>query len=192
MLRLKSIFLFLSFLILSTPLHAQLTINGTVTDAKTGETLPGVNVYLAITTFGSSTNTEGNYQISNIPSGTYVLVFNFIGYKTKTYQLKVQDASFSRKMNMQLKPQTLFLDEANVVSSNKEWAKNYERFEKVFLGGTPFAKQTSIENPWVISFSQSAGTDSLIASANKPIAIINRALGYKIYAELVEFKWPKY
>ncbi|MBK6263458.1 SusC/RagA family TonB-linked outer membrane protein [Marivirga sp. S37H4] len=54
------------------------TVRGTVTDAETGEGLPGVNVVLEGTNTGVNTDLEGNYQIS-VPSDGGVLVFSFIG-----------------------------------------------------------------------------------------------------------------
>ncbi len=55
-------------------------ISGYVQDAKTGEALPGANVWLEGTTYGSATNSEGGFLISNIPPGRYVIISNYIGY----------------------------------------------------------------------------------------------------------------
>ncbi len=54
------------------------TVSGTVTDAETGEGLPGVNVVLQGTNTGVNTDLDGNYQIS-VPSDGGVLIFTFIG-----------------------------------------------------------------------------------------------------------------
>ena len=40
------------------------TVEGTVTDAETGDPLPGANVQLANTGLGAATNPDGNYQVS--------------------------------------------------------------------------------------------------------------------------------
>lgn len=60
--------------------NANVTISGTVTDEK-GDGLPGVNIILKGTQFGTNTDTKGNYAF-NIPDGGGVLVFSFLGYKT--------------------------------------------------------------------------------------------------------------
>ncbi len=57
-------------------------VAGTVTDASTGETLPGVNVVVKGTSTGTSTNSEGQYELS-VPSLEDTLVFSFIGYQTQ-------------------------------------------------------------------------------------------------------------
>ncbi len=66
-------------LMLSQSIYAQpKTVTGTVTDAATGETLPGVNVIIKNTTTGTSTNPFGDYSINVAPG--QVLVFSSLGY----------------------------------------------------------------------------------------------------------------
>jgi TonB-linked SusC/RagA family outer membrane protein len=54
-------------------------LTGTVTDAKTNQPMPGVNVIVKGSTVGTTTDAEGKYAI-NVDKGG-VLVFSFIGYK---------------------------------------------------------------------------------------------------------------
>ena len=61
-------------------------IAGTVTDAETGDPLPGVNVLVESTQQGTATNADGDYVILNVRPGTYTLQFSFIGYGTKSVQ----------------------------------------------------------------------------------------------------------
>jgi len=51
-------------------------IKGVITDAKTHETIVGANVILQGTTMGASSDLDGNYEIKNIPEGTYNVVAN--------------------------------------------------------------------------------------------------------------------
>ncbi|WP_372634248.1 SusC/RagA family TonB-linked outer membrane protein, partial [Fodinibius sp.] len=60
----------------------QETVTGTVTDAQSGETLPGVNVIIKGTTTGTSTNSDGQYEL-DVPSLQDTLVFSFVGYQTQ-------------------------------------------------------------------------------------------------------------
>ncbi|MFH5833842.1 TonB-dependent receptor [Halalkalibaculum sp. DA3122] len=57
-------------------------VTGAVTDATSGEPLPGVNVVVKGTTTGTSTDSEGEYEL-NVPSLQDTLVFSFIGYQTQ-------------------------------------------------------------------------------------------------------------
>ncbi|MCB0281700.1 MAG: TonB-dependent receptor [Calditrichae bacterium] len=60
-------------------------IAGEIKDSKTGEPLPGVNVYLDGTALGAATDIEGYYVILNVPPGKYTLKVVNIGYKEKTF-----------------------------------------------------------------------------------------------------------
>lgn len=59
------------------------SISGVIKDKKTKETIVGANVYIEGTTIGSSTNLEGNFEIKNIPAGSYTIVISFVSYKTQ-------------------------------------------------------------------------------------------------------------
>lgn len=55
-------------------------VGGTVVDAQSGETLPGVNVTVKGTTVGTATDGEGAYSLT-VPSLNDTLVFSFVGYE---------------------------------------------------------------------------------------------------------------
>lgn len=62
------------------------TVTGKITDAQTGEALPGVNVVQKGTTNGTVTNADGHYAIK-VSSADAVLVVSFIGYTTQEVAL---------------------------------------------------------------------------------------------------------
>jgi TonB-linked SusC/RagA family outer membrane protein len=57
----------------------QQKVTGTITDAKTGEPLPGVTIMVEGTTKGVTTDLNGNYSIE-VTQSTDVLVFSYVGY----------------------------------------------------------------------------------------------------------------
>jgi TonB-linked SusC/RagA family outer membrane protein len=59
------------------------TVTGTVTDAQTGDPLPGVNILEMGTSNGAATNSKGHYSLQ-VESLQDTLRFSFIGYKTQT------------------------------------------------------------------------------------------------------------
>jgi len=63
------------------------TVSGTVYDASSGSTLPGVNVVVKGTTHGTSTEANGTFSL-DVSSLRDTLVFSFIGYKTKAVPIK--------------------------------------------------------------------------------------------------------
>jgi TonB-linked SusC/RagA family outer membrane protein len=60
-------------------LNFQETITGTVTDAQTGESLPGVNILVQGTSTGTTTNINGEYELT-LDSLNETLIFSYIGY----------------------------------------------------------------------------------------------------------------
>ena len=55
-------------------------INGKVTDAGSGDFLPGANVVLDGTNYGASSDRFGEFTISNVPDGNYTLKVTYVGY----------------------------------------------------------------------------------------------------------------
>ena len=58
-------------------------VSGTVTDAMTGETLPGVNIVVVGTTIGTTTDLDGNYTLT-VPNLNESLQFSYVGYEPVT------------------------------------------------------------------------------------------------------------
>ncbi|GAA5030185.1 SusC/RagA family TonB-linked outer membrane protein [Marivirga lumbricoides] len=78
----KIILLSLLQLVLFAAVAQEQTISGKITDAQSGEPLPGVNVQIKDTNKGTNSSIDGEYKIS-VPSENTILVFSFIGMKTQ-------------------------------------------------------------------------------------------------------------
>ncbi|WP_296618987.1 SusC/RagA family TonB-linked outer membrane protein [Marivirga sp.] len=61
------------------------TVSGTVTEASSGQTLPGVNVTVKGTSTGTTTDFDGNYKLSVDQDD--VLEFSFIGYTKQSIEV---------------------------------------------------------------------------------------------------------
>ena len=59
------------------------SIRGRVIDQSNLRPLMGVNVMLAKTSYGASTDSDGNYVIENVPVVVYQLAFTYIGSEKK-------------------------------------------------------------------------------------------------------------
>lgn len=78
----KCVLLIISFMVLlSTDAFGQHTVRGTVTDAVTSETLPGVNIRIKGTSQGTATGSNGGYEL-DVSSSADTLIFSFVGYQT--------------------------------------------------------------------------------------------------------------
>tara|TARA_R110000787_G_scaffold120553_1_gene231513 strand:+ start:3908 stop:6979 length:3072 start_codon:yes stop_codon:yes gene_type:complete len=106
----RKLIILISLTFVSFNLSAQnLNVKGVVTDAITGETLPGVNVIVKNSQKGDVTDFDGNYKISSVPKGS-ILVFSYLGYKTK--EIVVADKA---TINTTLEESSESLDEIVVI-----------------------------------------------------------------------------
>ena len=86
-----------------------ISVSGNVTDSSTGDPIPYASVHLEGTLIGASTDNEGHYSISVPHDG--MLVFSSIGYKST-----VVTVASSGVINVELHPDTEFIDETIVVA----------------------------------------------------------------------------
>jgi TonB-linked SusC/RagA family outer membrane protein len=74
--------LVITFQMLCAPVFGQeILINGTVSSAEDGNSLPGVNVFIKGTQVGAISDLNGNYTLQ--APGNAVLVFSFVGFETQ-------------------------------------------------------------------------------------------------------------
>ncbi|MEM8556342.1 MAG: TonB-dependent receptor [Bacteroidota bacterium] len=85
-------------LLAATPAGAQTgKIAGVVTDAETGETLPGASVVVVGTSYGAATDLDGRYTIIGVRPGTYTLRASYVGYtETLVEEVRVQSGLTTR------------------------------------------------------------------------------------------------
>lgn len=69
------------------PEKANFTINGTIKDANSGETLPFSTIQVRNSTIGASANVDGQFTLFDVPSDTVLLVVQYLGYRTKYVRL---------------------------------------------------------------------------------------------------------
>ena len=165
------------------------TIEGRITDQETGDPLPGVNVYVAQTMTGTTTDTEGRYRLRRVRPGSVQLVASIVGYERSVRRLTISSGA-SLRQNFQLKA-TVFEQEEVVVEAERdeEWEDMYNRFRVEFLGRGAIAIATSIQNPDVLRFEKDSGT--LKARAIRPLIVVNRKLGYRIRFDLEDFAFSR-
>lgn len=95
------------------------TITGTVTDAQTGEALPGASVSVLGTTVGTVSNLNGHFTLE-IESEEAVLSFSYVGYVTREIPV-----AGKQTLDVALEPGSELLDELVVMAygvSRKEAA----------------------------------------------------------------------
>lgn len=89
------------------------SISGTITDSRSGETVPGANILIVELERGAVSDFDGNYEISNVPAGTYTVTVTFVGYQTFRESVTVQ-AGQELELDVPLEVGSVGLDEVVV------------------------------------------------------------------------------
>lgn len=93
-------------------------VSGTVTDQTTDQPLPGVNISVQGTTTGTTTDAEGQFELS-VPSLNDTLQFTFIGYASATVPIQGRT-----ELAVQLEPTTISGEELVVVGYGTQREKD--------------------------------------------------------------------
>jgi iron complex outermembrane receptor protein/outer membrane receptor for ferrienterochelin and colicins len=97
--------------------NAQHTFSCIVKDSTTHESLPGVSVVLDATANATATDANGKATLNNIPDGTHLFHFSFLGYKSKTVASTFPLAEDIKLNEIDLAPENENLEEVIVSSS---------------------------------------------------------------------------
>lgn len=114
MLKFRLLLLFFSFTFLGFS-QEKSTISGTISDAKSNETLIGVSIQVKGTSIYTSTNEYGFYSIT-LPKGNYTIIASYVGFQTEE---KTVELTENTKLNLKLQDESQQLQEI-VVSDTKE------------------------------------------------------------------------
>ena len=76
-------------------------IKGTIIDAHTKESIPGVNIYLPEIKKGVVTDVEGNYEIKLARKGSYKIQISFIGYDVIFKTIEIGDEPVSLSFDLE-------------------------------------------------------------------------------------------
>ncbi len=112
-------------------------IAGVVTDAATGDPLPGVNVTIEGTTLGAASDIDGQYYILNVPPGRYTVRASMIGYQPVVVENVVVHADRTTELNFALQEATVEIGEIVVqavrpdVERDKTSTSQIVRFDEV-------------------------------------------------------------
>lgn len=162
-------------------------LSGKVVDATSGEPLPLANVFLAGTMLGAATSDSGFFEIKNIPIGVYDLVVSMVGYDVKIQNVRLTDGT-DRSLLIRLKWKPIQTETVEITAKEPtEWRKLLPRFEQLFVGMTRNARECTILNPEVLDLRIDEKTDQFEATAQQPLKIENRALGYLVHIILQIF-----
>ncbi len=105
-------------LMAASPALAQDTgsVTGSVTDAETGEPLPGASVVIVELQQGGAAGPDGNYTIENVTPGEYTIRASFVGYQEAEADVQIEvEAGQTVTQNFEMTPDFTDLEEVVVI-----------------------------------------------------------------------------
>jgi len=163
-------------------------VSGRILDEQTKLPVEGVNIFIANSLVGTSSNKNGYFEIDKIPPGRYNLIISHLSYENQSVSADIKKNTVL-KLDLELQPKPIEFPEIGVSDKfDEEWWKNFEIFKAELLGKTWFAEGCEITNPFHINFSKN-NDGVLFASCDVPIKIENRSLGYNVNYLLKHFEY---
>lgn len=90
-----------------------------VTDSKTGEGLPGANVFIKGTYYGGATNFDGFVRIENVLPGVYTIEVSLLGYKVVQFTGVNVEPGKTTNLVAKMEETVLSLDQEVVIIGEK-------------------------------------------------------------------------
>ena len=91
-------------------------IQGTVTEASTGDPLPGVSVRIEGTTQGAATDIDGEYVIIGVRPGQYTVSFTSIGYAVERRTGVTISVDLTTTIDVAMREEAVGVEEVEVVA----------------------------------------------------------------------------
>lgn len=102
------------------------TIRGKVIDKDTQQPLPGATIFITnlSTQKGTSTDTEGNFRLKNVPVGRIDIKVSYVGYRNKTLRNIILKSGKELILNIELEENVEEIDEVVVKAFKKDEPRN--------------------------------------------------------------------
>ena len=116
--------IYFTLYIITSLLISQYNISGFIYDSETGESLPGANIFLENTSYGTTSDLDGYFIILNIPSESYDLKIKYLGYENFTKSIIVNTNYELEKI--ELTPQSLESEEVLISDSKMDRQNDFQ------------------------------------------------------------------
>ncbi|MDU1889352.1 MAG: carboxypeptidase-like regulatory domain-containing protein [Dysgonomonas sp.] len=159
------------------------SLEGIVVDSNTGEPISDASIFLNGTSINTKTNAKGTFTLLIDSIINTELIIKHVGYELyiikNPFRTKFYNISLSQKENL--------LKEV-VVSPFFSREEMLRAFEKQFLGESKAGKSCKILNEYDIELQYKPSSKCLVATAEKPLIINNKYLGYEVTFILKNFE----
>lgn len=107
--------------------------------------LIGVNAYVSELSIGALSDINGNFEIANVPAGEHIVVFSYVGFKTKEVKISVKASQTADLGSIVMYEGNELLQEVTVTASR---VNKFSRENTAYVSKLPLK---DIENPTVYS-----------------------------------------
>ena len=110
--------LVISILLITSSLFAGTSgkISGKVVDRETGEPLPGANVIIVGTSYGSAAGLNGQFTILDVPPGLHIVKAQFIGYRAVEIQNVRVTVDLTTSLTFEMPSQAIEIGDVVIVA----------------------------------------------------------------------------
>lgn len=169
-----------------------ITITGKIVDEKTLEPIALASVFIANTTYGTTSNQKGEFSLTFLKSEGLKLIVSHVSYQTKTFNPGVKENA--QPLNIELQVKEHVLDQLTITNESDYYREIYLRyFKEGFFGETRNGNKCKFLNPSIINFIDDGikGINSweLKAIVNGTLQFKNKNLGYLVYYNLEYFRF---
>jgi len=175
--------LLFSLIILPLTFSAQRTVSGRITDTGDGEPIPGASVFIANTTVGMTTDSEGRYKLAIPGVGSYRLAVSHASYQPVFKDIELGKTSVVMNITLHIRE----LEEVTVSAKVKFRKEDIALFWNTLLGKDPSKKTIYATNPEAPFYYYDFKTKILKVTCRTPLRIINNETGYEIQYILSKF-----
>ncbi len=103
---------------------SQYNISGFIYDSETGESLPGANIFLKDTQYGTTSDLDGYFIILDIPKGAYNFNIEYVGYESFIDALIINNNLKLERIELNIK--SIELEEIAISSSKIERQNEFQ------------------------------------------------------------------
>ena len=169
-------------------------IIGRVVDVINKEPLPFANVFIDNSTLGNATNTQGEFEIENVPNSSVEVIVSYVGYKTKTIRVDYIEGRRLSDITIELELDAIALESIQVVGRTRkrftrDERRSFRNFKDEFIGRSDNADDCIIVNPQILEVQMLDSANNYSVTAEELLYVENNALGYRIGYLLDEFRF---
>ncbi|HEY4151082.1 MAG TPA: carboxypeptidase-like regulatory domain-containing protein, partial [Chitinophagaceae bacterium] len=138
-------FLFCAGSLLTVSAQVKNNIRGKVVQGESGAPISNASVFITNTSKGTVSDSSGNFELADVPEGTYDLVISSIGFETQVYTYNA--AQLPLRLQVRLGPKVEVLQDVVVEPDEKNgWEKWSFFFTQNFLGSNEAGRSCKIKN----------------------------------------------